>query len=136
MRYCQIHPCCHTGGNYRRPLHLTAGKGRRAISNSKNISQGTQDNPAIVQHFCVTKHLVAPLSIKAENVLPLIFTGITNKIPSVSTLNNFLFFFPFFFTTYNDSFKLRILLRFLRFFLCIIFVFRFSTYASPLSPAV
>ena len=66
--------------------------------NSKKVSQGTQDNPAIVQHFCVTKHRVAPLSIKAENTLPLICTGTISNIPSDSTLDNFLLFFFFSFS--------------------------------------
>ena len=57
--------------------------------NSRKVSWDSHDSPAIVQHSRVTKHRVAPLSIKAENVLPLIFTGTTSKIPSVSALEIF-----------------------------------------------
>ena len=58
--------------------------------NSRNASWGTQDNPATLQHCRVTKQRVAPLSIKAENYLPLILTGTINRIPSSSTLGIFL----------------------------------------------
>ena len=61
---------------------------------SKNVSWGTQDNPAIVLHSGVTKQRVAPLSIKAVNSLPLIRAGTTSKIPSSSTRLIFLENFP------------------------------------------
>ena len=67
--------------------------------NSKNVSWGTQDNPVIVLHYGVTKQRVAPLLIKAVNILPLIRAGTTSKIPSSSTRSIFLLIFPFLFPT-------------------------------------
>ena len=62
---------------------------------SRNVSCGIHVSPATVQHSWVTKHLVAPLSIKAENSLPLIRAGTTKRIPSSSTRGIFSYFFPF-----------------------------------------
>ena len=65
--------------------------------NSRKVSWGTQDNPPTAQHSGVTKHLVAPLSIKALNSFPLIFAGTTKRIPSSSILSFFIvlsFFSP------------------------------------------
>ena len=63
--------------------------------NSKNVSWGTQDNPATVLHSGVTKQRVAPLSIKTEKSLPLILAGTTSSMPSSSTRSIFFIFFPF-----------------------------------------
>ena len=63
--------------------------------NSKNVSSGTQDNPAIVLHSGVIKQRVAQLSIKAQNVLPLIRAGTTSSMPSSSTRAIFFIFFLF-----------------------------------------
>ena len=104
--------------------------------NSRNVSWGTQDNPTTLQHCLVPKQCVASLSIKAENSLPLILTGIIDRIPSSSTLGIFFYNF-FFFISCNYSCKSGISRRYLRLLLCISnFLYRFSIYLTPLSPAL
>ena len=104
--------------------------------NSRNVSWGTQDILATLQHCLVTKQRIAPLWIKAENSLPLILIGTINRIPSSSTLG--IFFYNFFFLiSYNYSCKSGISHRYLRLLLGINnFVCRFSIYVTPLSPAL
>ena len=76
------------------PCTIPRERALAPFPNSKNVSWGIQDNPAIVLHSGVTKQRVAPLSIKAVNSLPLIRAGTTSKIPSSSTRSIFLLIFP------------------------------------------